>query len=86
MKDVKYGSYVIPSRFLGYRDGRLPLKLSSKKINSLLDRMSDGPLIVAGFSVRYHGDHRVRAGAHDRLHEIFSRFLYFSLNIIFLMK
>ena len=53
----------------------------SKKINSLLDRMSDGPLIVAGFSVRYQ-----RAGAHDRLHEIFSRFLYFSLNIIFLMK
>ena len=85
MKDVKYGSYVIPSRFLGYREADgVPLKLSSKKINSLLDRMSDGPLIVAGFSVRYHI--RVRAGAHDRLHEIFSRFLYFSLNIIFLMK
>ena len=82
MKDVKYGSYVIPSRFLGYREADgVPLKLSSKKINSLLDRMSDGPLIVAGFSVRYQ-----RAGAHDRLHEIFSRFLYFSLNIIFLMK
>ena len=27
-----------------------------------------------------------RPGAQDRLHEIFFRFLYFSLNIIFLMK
>ena len=82
MKDVKYGSYVIPTAaFWGTARRTVPLKLSSKKINSLLDRMSDGPLIVAGFSVRYQ-----RAGAHDRLHEIFSRFLYFSLNIIFLMK